>query len=107
MRPEQSATADYQADEKILSGYAMWDLDFDRLGVIAGIRVEKAETEGSAPVFNASTGAISTRSDSKSYTDLFPGLTLRYELNDNLIARAAITRGMMRPDFTDIVPRAL
>jgi TonB-dependent receptor len=107
IRPEQSATADYQADEKILSGYAMWDLDFDRLGVVAGIRVEKTETEGSAPVFNASTGAISTRSDSKSYTDLFPGLTLRYELNDNLIARAAITRGMMRPDFTDIVPRAL
>lgn len=107
IRPAESATADYQADEKILSGYAMWDLDFDRLGVVAGIRVEKTETEGSAPVFNASTGAISARSDSKSYTDLFPGLTLRYELNDNLIARAAITRGMMRPDFTDIVPRAL
>ena len=107
IRAEQSATADYQADETVLSGYAMWDLDFDRLGVVAGVRVEKTETEGAAPVFNAATSAISTRTDTRSYTDVFPGLTLRYEVNDNLIARAAVTRGMMRPDFTDIVPRAL
>jgi TonB-dependent receptor len=107
IRAEQSATADYQVDEQILSGYAMWDLDFDRLGVVAGVRVEKTETEGSAPVFNASTSAISSRTDTRSYTDVFPGLTLRYEVNTNLIARAAVTRGMMRPDFTDIVPRAL
>ncbi len=107
IRAEQSATADYQADEKVLSGYAMWDLDFDRLGVIAGVRFEKTETEGSAPVFNAATSAISTRTDTRSYTDVFPGLTLRYEIDENLIARAALTRGMMRPDFTDIVPRAL
>lgn len=107
IRAEQSATADYQVDEKVLSGYAMWDLDFGRLGVVAGARIEKTETKGSAPVFNAATGVLSTRSDTRSYTDVFPGVTLRYELGDGLIARAAVTRGMMRPDFTDIVPRAL
>jgi TonB-dependent receptor len=85
----------------------MTDLDFGRLSLVAGLRVERTETEGSAPVFNAATGAIATRTDKRSYTDVFPGLTLRYEISDAFIARAAVTRGMMRPDFTDIVPRAL
>lgn len=107
IRAEQSATADYQADETILAGYAMWDLDFDRLGVLAGLRVERTETEGSAPVFNAATSRITTRTDKRSYTDVFPGVTLRYEFTDGLIGRAAVTRGMTRPNFTDIVPRAL
>jgi TonB-dependent receptor len=107
IRAEQSATADYTADETVLAGYAMADLDFGRLSMVAGLRVERTETEGAAPVFNTVTGALSTRTDKRSYTDVFPGLTLRYEVTDALIARAAITRGMMRPDFTDIVPRAV
>jgi TonB-dependent receptor len=107
IRAEQSATADYEADEKILAGYAMWDLDFERLGVIAGLRAERTTTEGAAPVFNATTGSISLRSDKRSYTELFPGVTLRFEFNDGLIGRAALTRGIVRPNFRDIVPRAL
>ena len=107
IRAEQSATADYQAEEKILAGYASWDLDFDRLGVLAGVRVEKTETTGSAPVFDTRTGTIRTQTDTRSSTDLFPGLTLRYAFNEGLIGRAALTRGMTRPNFTDIVPRAL
>ena len=107
IRAEQSATADYTADETVLAGYAMTDLDFGRLSLVAGLRVERTETDGAAPVFNTATGALSVRRDQRSYTDLFPGLTLRYEVTDALIARAAITRGMTRPNFTDIVPRAV
>ena len=107
IRAEQSATADYTADETVLAGYAMADLDFGRLSMVAGLRVERTETEGSAPVFNQATGTIAARTDKRSYTDVFPGVTLRYEISDAFIARAAVTRGMMRPDFTDIVPRAL
>lgn len=107
IRTEQSATADYEVDEKILAGYASWDLDFDRLGVLAGVRVEKTETTGSAPVFDARTGNIRLQTDKRSVTDVFPGVTLRYAFNDGLIGRAAVTRGMTRPNFEDIVPRAI
>ena len=107
IRAEQSATADYQVDETVLAGYALWDLAFDRLGVLAGVRYERTETDGSAPVFNAATGVISTRTDKRSYSDVFPGVTLRYAFNDGLIGRAVVSRGMTRPNFTDIVPRAL
>lgn len=107
IRAEQSATADYQVDETVLAGYALWDLDFDRLGVLAGVRYERTETEGAAPVFNAASGNISKRTDKRSYSDVFPGVTLRYAFNDGLIGRAVVSRGMTRPNFTDIVPRAL
>ena len=107
IRAEQSATADYQVDETVLAGYALWDLDFDRLGVLAGVRYERTETEGVAPVFNAASGKISTRTDKRSYSDVFPGVTLRYAFNEGLIGRAVVSRGMTRPNFTDIVPRAL
>ena len=40
IRAEQSATADYTADETVLAGYAMADLDFGRLSLVAGLRVE-------------------------------------------------------------------
>jgi len=107
IRAEQSATADYQVDETVLAGYALWALDFDRLGVLAGVGSGRTETEGAAPVFNAATGVISTRTDKRSYSDVFPGVTLRYAFNDGLIGRAVVSRGMTRPNFTDIVPRAL
>lgn len=107
IRAEQSATADYRADETIIAGYALWDLDFDRLGVLAGLRLEETETEGSAPVFAAATGTLAERLDKRKYNDVFPGVTLRYAFTDGVIGRAALTRGMTRPNFTDIVPRAL
>lgn len=107
IRPRESATADYEVEERILAGYAMWDLDFGPLGVLAGVRAERTTTEGAAPVFNEGTGAVAIRSDKRSYTDLFPGVTLRYEFSDRLIGRAAVTRGMVRPNFRDIVPRAV
>lgn len=107
IRPLESVTADYEVDERILAGYAMWDLDFGPLGVLAGVRAERTTTEGAAPVVNEDTLAVAIRSDKRSYTDLFPGVTLRYEFSDRLIGRAALTRGMVRPNFLDIVPRAV
>lgn len=107
IRPLESVTADYEVEERILAGYAMWDLDFGPLGVLAGVRAERTTTEGAAPVVNEDTLAVSIRSDKRSYTDLFPGVTLRYEFSDRLIGRAAVTRGMVRPNFLDIVPRAV
>jgi TonB-dependent receptor len=107
IRPLESVTADYEVEERILAGYAMWDLDFGPLGVLAGVRAERTTTEGAAPVVNEDTLAVAIRSDKRSYTDLFPGVTLRYEFSDRLIGRAALTRGMVRPNFLDIVPRAV
>lgn len=107
IRVEQSLTEDYNVDEKIAAAYGMVKYKADKLGVVAGVRVENTKNEGSAPVFNTVTGIIKTQSSENDYTHIFPGVTVRYAFNDGLIGRVAVTRSMARPNFDDIVPRAV
>lgn len=107
IRVEQSLTEDYNVDEKISAAYGMVKYKADKLGVVAGVRVENTKNEGNAPVFNTVTGVIKTQSSENDYTHIFPGVTVRYAFNDGLIGRVAVTRSMARPNFDDIVPRAV
>jgi TonB-dependent receptor len=104
-RDDASTTADYAASEKVWAGYGSLNYDLGALDVLAGVRVESTKFEGSAPRYNANTGGVTMQRESRSYTDLFPGLHARYTTDDRLIYRAAITRGIARPNFRDIVPR--
>lgn len=104
-RVPQSTTSDYTAQEDIYAAYGMTKIQFDRADLILGLRVEKTEFEGAAPEFNEATGTFTLGSVSRSYTDVFPNATLRYAFNDNLIGRAALTRGIVRPRYRDNVPR--
>jgi len=107
IRVEQSLTEDYNVDEKISAAYGMVKYKADKFGVVAGVRVENTKNEGNAPVFNTVTSAIKTQSSENDYTHVFPGVTVRYAFNDGLIGRVAVTRSMARPNFDDIVPRAV
>ena len=106
-RVEQSLTEDYSVDEKVAAAYGMVKYDLGKLNVIAGVRVENTKDVGSAPVFNVNTGRISSKVGEKEYTNVFPNLTVRYDYNDNLVGRFALTRSLARPNFDDIVPRAV
>lgn len=104
-RDEPSTTADYAATEKVWAGYGSLNYDFGALDVLAGVRVESTKFEGSAPRLNTNTGEVTTQRGSRSYTNWFPGLHARYTTDDRLIYRAAVTRGIARPNFLEIVPR--
>ena len=41
----------------------------------------------------------------RSYTDVLPSINISFDLNPDLVLRAAAGRVMARPDYTDIVPR--
>jgi TonB-dependent receptor len=104
-RVEQSLTEDYAVEEKIAAAYGMVKYRGDKFGLVAGIRVENTNNRGSAPVFNAQTGSISSQNSENDYTNVFPGLNVRYSFSENLIGRVALTRGLARPNFDDMVPR--
>ena len=106
-RVEQSLTEDYNVDEKVAAAYGMMKYKADKLNVIAGVRVENTKDVGSAPVYNTVTGRIASQVGEKDYTNVFPNLTVRYDYNDNLVGRFALTRSLARPNFDDIVPRAV
>lgn len=113
-REDLSAAVDYFTAEDIVAGYGQATFDpSPTLKVIAGVRVERTEASGQGfyTEFDSSgrgadgqanTGTIvDLGTVTKSYTDWFPGLHLRWEPRDDLVVRASATRGLQRPNFTD------
>lgn len=100
-----SDVADYDVDENIYAAYGSTRVQAGRADLLLGVRIEHTSQASSAPGYNESTGAIFDRTASRSYTNIFPGATLRYAFNDRLIGRAAATRAINRPNFVQIVPR--
>lgn len=99
IRQPQSTSADYVANEKILSFFGMGKFEFGNTTLIAGTRVEATNFRATA-----ASGTAPAQSD---YINVFPSLTLRQAFTPNLIGRVALTRGINRPNFPQIVPRVL
>ncbi|MEH3041566.1 MAG: TonB-dependent receptor [Sphingomonas paucimobilis] len=104
-RLSQSVTADYEASEKILGIFGMGRLEIGDTRIVAGLRVETTDFRGSAPTFDQDTLATGVGLASASYLEFFPNLSLRHAFTPDLIARFALTRGINRPNFVEIVPR--
>lgn len=104
---------DYTAQEKVTAAYLMGNFDItEQWRVIGGVRVEKTDF--------SSTGYLTMRNDdfilpgeeqtrditeflgeaTKSYTDVFPGVTVRYTPTNEVVVRASITRTTNRPTFS-------
>lgn len=104
-----NAVDDFVADETVNAAYVMGTMDFDRLRLIAGVRVEQTDFEATGNVLtfdaNGDFQPVTQRSVSRDYTSVLPGLHARYELSDNMVLRGAVTTSIARPDFDDISPR--
>lgn len=113
-RIPQSWTADYTANEDIISGYGQARFDMGATNVLVGLRVEQTNFDGASYLAVASTAAgnvqgyvQSPTSMSRDRTDFFPNLTIRHSFSEDLIGRFALTRSISRPDYVDVVPRVL
>jgi len=104
-RPDEYAAANYDADERVTSGYAMWERSFrNGVSLVAGVRVEHTSIDYIGNEFNEDTDEVRPTSGSDSYTDVLPGLHLRYEPSRGTVVRAAWTNTLSRPNYYDLVP---
>jgi TonB-dependent receptor len=101
-----SLVNDYKAAETVTAAYAMATLKFDRLTVIPGVRVEHTKGDYKAKAITPSSTSAQdfNLSDRFSYTDVFPGVNLRYDATEALVVRAAVTTAIGRPNFSDLPP---
>ena len=108
--------------EQVTAAYAMANLDIGKLGILAGVRAERTETDGEGPrkadrlgvaVPNetAQQAQARARADygrrehaSGSYTSLFPGIHLKYSPVRQLVLRGSWTNSIGRPTFDNIIP---
>ena len=98
---------DYRITEKITAAYAMGRLRFGDFTMIPGIRMERTEGDYAAIAFDVENTGIDQGFNTfgkRSYTDWFPGLTLRYDVGDNLVFRGALTRAIGRPNYESLAP---
>ena len=92
-----SLAGDYRITEKITSAYIMGRLRYGDVTWIPGVRMEHTQGDYAAYAFDLDDAALDDPFNSfgsRSYTDFFPGLNVRFDANENLVVRAAATRAI-------------
>lgn len=107
---DNSLSADYDANERVYSGYGMATIDVTKqFSILGGLRVERTEAEYSANelIYRAGTftGAYNRINRDQHYTEVLPGVHLNWRPTSRLVARAAWTNTYGRTNYTDLAPR--
>lgn len=99
----QKLSNEREISETVTSAYAMVNTRIKQLSVLAGVRAEKTETDAEGPLQTGTTftGRLRRRGD---YTDVFPGIHLRYTPRSNLVTRLSYSSGIGRPSFDSLIP---
>ena len=125
---QRELTGDQTFKERISAAYLMGNVDFGRLSVVAGVRVERTKAEGvgalqvitpeekarRATFVGALTDAEITRrtiaefggrqTRTGQYTDVLPGVHLKYTPMPQLITRFSYSTNIGRPGIGQLIP---
>lgn len=105
-RPDEYSAANYDATESIQAGYLLWERTFgSALNLLAGVRLERTAIDYAGFEFDEDTDEVRpTAEQSDSYTNVMPGLHVRYETVGGTVLRGAWTNTIARPNYFDLVP---
>lgn len=104
-QPSEYAAGNYDATESITASYAQLTQQITpRLSAIVGVRVESTDIDYNGFQYDIDTDAVTPTSGGRSYTDLLPGINLRFDLDSRTVIRAAWTNTLARPNYFDLVP---
>ncbi|MFI0429861.1 TonB-dependent receptor [Mariniflexile sp. HMF6888] len=107
--PEEYLTANFDVDENVYAGYAMTNQKLsDKLSLLVGLRLEhtKINSIGNELIFDVDGDYAGTNQlkEESSYTNVLPGLHLKYDVSSNTVLRFAWTNTLARPNYIDLVP---
>ena len=98
---------DFAGSERILAAYAMNTKQYGAWMFNVGLRVEQTHDDYTGHVLTTDANdntTLSLTTGTKAYTDIFPSLQVRYAVSPDANVRFAITRGIARPNYSDLVP---
>ncbi|MBQ0787267.1 MAG: TonB-dependent receptor [Oceanihabitans sp.] len=107
--PSEYLTANFNVNENVYAGYAMISQNVgEKFSLLAGVRLEHTSinSEGNEIIYNEDGDFDGTNrvKDSNNYTNILPGLHLKYNISKNTILRFAWTNTLARPNYVDLVP---
>lgn len=103
--PAEYLAGNYKAKESITAGYLQLNQEFsDKLTMVAGIRLENTSLNYTGNIVEDEETLKGQASLKNSYLNVLPSVNFRYAASDNMIWRAAVTTGVARPKYYDLVP---
>ena len=103
-----STVEDYSASEDVFAGYVMGERTFNgNVSVVAGVRVEHTEYSASGFAVDEDAETFSRVAADMSYTDFLPSVNMRYEIQEDVIARLGYYKTLVRPNIEDAAPRTV
>ena len=104
-----SLEEDYVASEDIFASYAMGTWDVGALRIIGGVRVENTRFRATGNQVDVAADGrsftVTPRVANSSYSNVLPGLHLRYDAAEDWVLRASANKTVSRPSFGDVSPR--
>jgi TonB-dependent receptor len=97
---------DYDVSETVSAAYAQVTIRSGGLTLTPGLRVEHTANDSKAKAFDEDS-SFDTPFNSfgkKDYTDLFPSVVGRYDVNSDTLVRFAATTSIGRPNYVDLAP---
>lgn len=105
------ANTQWSIGEDILSAFGMLTVDVGELRILGGTRVEHTRNDSQANevVIERVEGreqvtGINPRTSTSNYTNVLPGVHLRYNATPNLVLRGSVNRTISRPAPGDLIP---
>jgi TonB-dependent receptor len=97
---------DYDVTETVSAGYAQATIRSGNWTVTPGLRVEHTANTSKAKAFDedSSIDMPFNSFGKKDYTDLFPSVVGRYDVNADTLVRFAATTSIGRPNYVDLAP---
>jgi TonB-dependent receptor len=88
--------------EKVSAGYVMDTIDFSKVRVVAGVRIEGTNLFTSTPAFDQNNAFIGNTTMNGSYLNVLPSASVRYDFGHDTDLRVVYSRALSRPDPQDI-----
>ncbi|OED38489.1 TonB-dependent receptor [Flavobacteriaceae bacterium (ex Bugula neritina AB1)] len=103
--PDEFLRENFDVAEDVFAGYLMANQKLsDKLSILTGLRIEHTEIRATGNQIANEDTLEGEVTEEKSYTNLLPGVHLKYDLSPNTIFRFAWTNTLARPNYVDLVP---
>ncbi len=103
----ESQINNFQVDEDLSAAYLMAQWEREQWQLIGGVRYEHEQRDARGVRYDDTTEEFSQNQLKSSEGDWLPALIGRYNLSEQSIVRAAVSTGLVRPNFQQLAPAYL
>ncbi len=105
LKPSEYLSKNYKAKEQISAAYIRWDQDInDKFSIITGVRIEHTNSDYTGNYVKEEEELVGEISNTNSYTDILPSFAIKYDIQNDLILRAALSTALARPNYYSLAP---